>query len=29
MITGAEAGYVLSGKELDVVGSSMDIWKTG
>jgi len=29
IITGAEASCVLSGKELDVIGLSMDIWKTG
>ena len=29
IMTGAEASYILSEKVLDVVGSSMDIWKTG
>ena len=29
IMTGAEAGYILSEKELDVAGSSMDTWKTG
>ena len=28
-MTGAEAGYILLEKVLDVVGSSMDTWKTG
>jgi len=28
MIIGAEASYVLLEKELDMVGLSMDIWKT-
>jgi len=29
IMTGAGAGYILSEKVLDVVGSSMDSWKTG
>ena len=29
IMTGAEAGYILSEKVLDVVGLSMDTWKTG
>ena len=29
IMTGAEAGCILSEKVLDVVGSSIDIWKTG
>ena len=29
IMTGAEAGYILLEKVLDVVGSSMDTWKTG
>ena len=29
IMTGAEAGYILSEKVLDVAGSSMDTWKTG
>jgi len=28
-MTGAEAGYILSEKVLDMAGSSMDTWKTG
>jgi len=29
IITGTEAGCILLGKELDIVGSSIDIWKNG
>ena len=29
IITGAETSCVLSEKELNIAGSSMDIWKTG
>ena len=29
IITGVEASYILLEKVLDVVGLSMDIWKTG
>ena len=29
MITNVEAGCILPGKELDVVGSSINTWKTG
>jgi len=28
-MTGMGAGYILSEKVLDVMGSSMDTWKTG
>jgi len=29
IITGTKASCILSEKELDMIGSSMDIWKTG
>jgi len=28
-MTGTEAGYVLLGKELDIMDFSIDIWKIG
>jgi len=28
-MTGSGASYILSEKELDMAGSSMDTWKTG
>jgi len=29
IITGAGAGYILLGKELDIASLNMNIWKTG